>query len=321
MNHLLRFVLVALGMLLVAFAEEEAKAIDLSEPECNKIDYGDHVLFTYHTKYENGTAGPQVKETHQPLYFKMPATEEDMEGQFQIYSDLFGKCSNSSYTIHYDNLVDADIRPIIDYGSDIYELEETFEMNFKIQFVTSKEDYQIFEALRSANISLVLDLIDNHIGINAMDEYGQTPLMIAVARQYLPVVAALLNTRRPKVDVNLAKTSGFTALFYAVESSTPSILQALLRRGADPNMSVLQSGSKGNTPLHFACMLEKPKHAQLLLEFGANPYAKNEHGMIPYKLVPRDAVPSARLQYKTMFQEVYKKLAAQEANNKGKGEL
>jgi ankyrin repeat protein len=53
-------------------------------------------------------------------------------------------------------------------------------------------------------------------------------------------------------------------------------MQALLRKGADPNVVIRQDGARGNTPLHFACMLEKPTHAELLLAYGANPGAVNE---------------------------------------------
>ena len=37
--------------------------------------------------------------------------------------------------------------------------------------------------------------------------------------------------------------SGYTALFYAVELSAPGILSALLRRGADPSVTILQEVS------------------------------------------------------------------------------
>jgi len=118
----------------------------------------------------------------------------------------------------------------------------------------------------------------------------------------------LLNTRRPKVDINQVKANGFSALFYAVEKAAPGILQALLRRGADPNLAVTQDGSLGNTPLHYACLLEKVKHATLLLEYGANPYLQNEHGQTPYKMIPGDAVASTKRHYRQIFDEAYKKI-------------
>ena len=101
-------------------------------------------------------------------------------------------------------------------------------------------------------------------------------------------------------------------------------MQALLRKGADPNAIILQDGSRGNSPLHFACMLEKPKHAELLLMYGANPYVRNEFGMhrklsiflivnidntklfiiwwpTALELVPKDAVRSTKLHFKKIF--------------------
>ena len=81
------------------------------------------------------------------------------------------------------------------------------------------------------------------------------------------------------------------------------MLQALLRRGADPNVVIFQEGSRGSTPLHFACLLEKFKHAQLLLEYGANPLAMNEYGKTPSQLLPADIVPSLKIQFKRIFDE------------------
>jgi ankyrin repeat protein len=63
----------------------------------------------------------------------------------------------------------------------------------------------------------------------------------------------------------------------------------------------LLQGSYGNTALHYACLLEKAKHAELLLEYGALPEARNEHGQRPLDLVPRDAVRSTKLHFKRIF--------------------
>ena len=49
-------------------------------------------------------------------------------------------------------------------------------------------------------------------------------------------------------------------------------------------------------------MMEKTKHAELLLEFDANAFAKNEHGQTPQDLIPRDAVRSTKLFFKKMFE-------------------
>ena len=65
---------------------------------------------------------------------------------------------------------------------------------------------------------------------------------------------------------------------------------------------LLLQGSKGNTALHFACLLEKVKHAEMLIAYGANIYASNEHGQVPLQLLPRDSVRSTKLQFKKIFE-------------------
>lgn len=299
-------VIVIVACLSVICQANPSKTEDIHIPEnCVAVaKLGDHVLFHYTSTYQNGTDGPSIRTNNQPFYLLLPELE-DSDG---LYTSIVGMCEGSTRRLIYDNLKESNIQPVIPFTSTAYALEESFTLNIHLHHITTTEDYQIFDALRAANISLVLDLIDEHKGINSMDEYGQTPLMIAVARQYPPVIAALLNTRRPKVEINLVKANGFSALFYAVEKAVPGILQALLRRGADPNLVIQQEGTSGNTPLHYACLLEKVKHAELLLEYGANPYIKNEHGQIPYQMIPSNAVPSARLKYRTMFEDAYKKI-------------
>jgi ankyrin repeat protein len=88
-----------------------------------------------------------------------------------------------------------------------------------------------------------------------------------------------------------------------VEKGSPDILSALLRRGGDPNAIALQENSKGNTPLHFACLLAKQKHTELLLEYGANPFAENQFGQTPLQLLPVDEVRSTKLYFKKIFEE------------------
>eukprot|EP01042_Synura_sphagnicola_P004854 gene4854-biopygen5192 len=75
-------------------------------------------------------------------------------------------------------------------------------------------------------------MIAEHKGVNAVDEWEFTPLMYAVQKSDLMLLSALLNSRKPIVDVNAMKASGYSALFYAVELKATTIMKALLRRGA-----------------------------------------------------------------------------------------
>jgi len=135
--------------------------------------------------------------------------------------------------------------------------------------------------------------------------------MVAVRTDSLTVISSLLNARMPKVDVNFVKASGYTALMYSVMLNQPTILSALLRRGADPNLTVQQPRAQGSTALHFACSQEKQKHSQLLLQYGAQPLARTAQGLTPLQMLPADAVRSTRLHFQKMFQEAMLRTASQ----------
>lgn len=274
---------------------------------------------------------------------------------------LKGTCKNATRRIIWDEASSVNTLPIfLNADAGVQRAEQGVYIDLTIEHITTAEEYEIFAAMRQGNYSLALDLIDNHVGVNAVDEWGHTPLMVAVQINRMDVVAALLNTRLPRVDINAAKPvccswnllcllswshfichcilqSGYTALFYAIEKASASVVEALLRRGADPNAKLqhevqlvvcrsvvldfkrkcdgLPQGSRGNTPLHFACLLEKTKQAELLLEFGAQPDARNEHGQVPLQLLPGSAVPSTKLFFKKMFEDALKKAREAAAAN------
>jgi ankyrin repeat protein len=152
-----------------------------------------------------------------------------------MHNYLKGLCVNETRILRWENGADLDLSPTPVIPNMLIDLEERVSIEFTVQHITSPSDYQIFGAWREGNFSLVLDMVVDHKGVNAVDEWGQTVLMHAVQAGSMDIVAALLNTRMPKVDVNIAKSNGFTALIYAVDLASTSILKALLRRGADPN--------------------------------------------------------------------------------------
>lgn len=224
-------------------------------------------------------------------------------------SSLKGMCTNSTRRLSWSSAKDVNLQPIFLPQTAFPEDENSaVAVDIHVVHITRSEDYEIFAAMRQKNASYVLELIDQHVGVNSYDEWGQTPLMIAVQMQRVDIAAALLNTRMPKVDVNAAKYNGYTALFYAVEKASPSIVLALLKRGADPNAKLQHEGSRGNTALHFACLLEKVKAAEALLEYGARPDAANQFNQTPLQMLPRDAVPSTKLFFKKMFETAFAKL-------------
>lgn len=67
-------------------------------------------------------------------------------------------------------------------------------------------------------------------------------------------------------------------------------------------MALCMQGARGNTPLHYACLLEKEKHAAMLMKYNANPFLLNQYGQRPYDMIPKDAVASTRRLFRQIFQ-------------------
>jgi ankyrin repeat protein len=221
---------------------------------------------------------------------------------------LKGMCENSTRELIFEPLDNTVIEIPFFHSNRLPSGDVNCKLILTLHHITQPEHYEIFMAMRMNNFSKVIDLIDDQRGINALDEYGQSVLMLAVQRGALPVVASLLNARRPRVDVNLSKGNGFNALFYSIELRDASLLQALLRRGANPNSQLNSEGSRGNTPLHVACLLEQKEHAAALLDYGANPFITNDYGLLPLQMLPKDAVRTKKLGFKRIFDEALKRM-------------
>jgi ankyrin repeat protein len=80
------------------------------------------------------------------------------------------------------------------------------------------------------------------------------------------------------------------------------ILHAYLKRGANPNQQIQAEGSRGNTPLHNAVLLEKSDHVEVLLDAGADPDILNQYGLTPLEMLPSQALPSTKTYYKRLFE-------------------
>jgi hypothetical protein len=265
--------------------------------DCEKIAQpGDHLLIEYSMVFENQTTFASVAAPDPHFHILL-----DFSDELPIHAQLKGMCQNASKKLIWSVGSNAQLLPLESFNME--EVTEQVSVTMTVAHITTAEEYQIFEPLREGNITRVFELIDNSLGTNAVDEFGETPLLIAVKRKMDFVLSYLLNARMPRPNINFAKPSGYTALVYAISNPSEFVTNALLRRGADPNILIIQPGSKGNTPLHFACLQEKQKHSELLLQYGANPYAVNEFGAQPLQLVPKDASRQTRLFFRKIFDE------------------
>jgi cytohesin len=149
--------------------------------------------------------------------------------------------------------------------------------------------------------SLMTLLINEHFAnVNAVTSSGETPLMVAVGKDAVDVVALLIGARAnlnvaradgatalhlaarrgavdqliaAGADVNVFDNSGDTPLMSAVRKSDVATVSKLVAAGAQLDV---QYGGDG-TALHFACR----KIVDVLISAGADVNAVNRHGETP----------------------------------------
>jgi hypothetical protein len=164
----------------------------------------------------------------------------------------------------------------------------------EIVHVTSADDHRLIDALKTREFDVAAKLVnEDHVGVNARDDHGVPALSIAVQLRQPVLAASLLNAVDPRVEVDAATPSGYTALHFAVGSNDRNVVKALLRRGADPNARITQEQSGGWGPLHFACRLGHLEIAKSLLDFDADPLLTGNAGENAFKVAEDAAVPYA----------------------------
>ncbi len=90
-------------------------------------------------------------------------------------------------------------------------------------------------------------------------------LIEAVKNRDVESVRALLNGRRPRLDVNATQGDGATALHWAAHRDDVAIADLLIRAGARANIA----NDLGVTPLHLACTNRSAPMVERLLAAGA----------------------------------------------------
>ena len=209
------FLALCLILSLLSYAESSPYEIeDTLVSDCSQYaKVGDHLLFEFSFSFENGTSfGPVMQKPDQLKHILL----DQGESNNHVHAAMKGMCLNSTRIVTWsEGLNEVDLDPILPSGRTyMNDIENVVSLKLILHHITGPEDYQIFDALKKDNISLALDLIDDHIGVNAVDEWGQTPLMYATHRGIMPLFAALLNARKPKIDVNIAKAvSSLTYIF------------------------------------------------------------------------------------------------------------
>lgn len=116
------------------------------------------------------------------------------------------------------------------------------------------------------------------IDVNARNEFGATPLHLAVIGGHLGVVQLLVQARR--IDVNPRDYMGMTPLHKAVRMGHEAIVRVLV---ADPAIDVNARDGNLQTPLHYAAeVLGNDRIFEMLLDVpGVDLNARNKRRLTP----------------------------------------
>jgi ankyrin repeat protein len=118
----------------------------------------------------------------------------------------------------------------------------------------------LHEASRAGKTDAIRFLLDRGANIEAKDGHmSRTPLLFAALRRREEAVKLLVE-RGAKVDIHAASAMGDEDRVRAFLDADPGLIAA--------------RGAEGGTPLHYA---STPGMARLLLDRGADPWARDEH--------------------------------------------
>jgi hypothetical protein len=102
-------------------------------------------------------------------------------------------------------------------------------------------------------------------------------------------------------DLELEDAQGWSAMMKAAHSGNTSALRALAFAGASP----IRANRRGTTPLMYAFtrMIERqdPLPFRLLLELGADPFARDQHERSILDYAPAKELPKLRSEFPAIF--------------------
>jgi ankyrin repeat protein len=104
----------------------------------------------------------------------------------------------------------------------------------------------LYVAVNQGKDDVVKALINKRADVNIARINGWTPLMFAAEKGHLTITQALLSA--PRIDINAKKPDGATALHVAVNQGKDDVVKALIKQGADVDIT----DNDGQTPMMVA---------------------------------------------------------------------
>ncbi|QGQ93738.1 ankyrin repeat domain-containing protein [Paenibacillus psychroresistens] len=138
----------------------------------------------------------------------------------------------------------------------------------------------LFDALLTEDLTLLMELLEAGCDVNAQDEEGRTALIQAALYNNVEVVQILIEHG---ANVNTRDFfNGYAALHFAARNSSLELMQLLLKHKAEVDIKDIN----GNTPLLVAVINANGKAGiiQQLLLNGADRNTANNQGVSPLEL-------------------------------------
>ncbi|KAM9385858.1 CARD- and ANK-domain containing inflammasome adapter protein [Pholidichthys leucotaenia] len=147
----------------------------------------------------------------------------------------------------------------------------------------------LFSAVKQNHDGAVSALIDSGADVNICDNKGFTPLLLSAELGHTEVLRVLV-AKQARLEDTLSDKS--SALHLAVHNGAVPIVQTLLEKGLDPNIT----GAKAQTPLHTAAHHNRPDIIDLLIKSGAQVNAIDVDGLTPLHIASHQGHPDSLIQ-------------------------
>lgn len=224
---------------------------------------------TFHSESIRGINDPL------PGYFSPPISVATIIGDCRAIQWLMTRGADL-HTPDTEGLLPLTIAAVYDYPPIIQMLIE----HGADPYITNKNPGKttaLSEAVsinRARIVELLLKLGVNPNHPSHASEDGWTPLMYAIRMNYNKVARLLLDHG---ADPNAQTAVGMTALLYAAISGNAKGAHMLLAHGAQMDLAPPSPGTEW-TPLHWAASGGSLKLTRLLLNYGADPQARDAQG-------------------------------------------
>jgi ankyrin repeat protein len=157
-----------------------------------------------------------------------------------------------------------------------------------------------------ANEELISLLKTNGISINEADNFGNTPLHIAIMLREKKYARSLINQG---ADLNIKNKVELSPLHIAAFLNDEEVAKDLLAKGAEIDLK----GNSGYTPLHIAVLMNNIEVAQDLLNMGAKSKIKTDQNFTPEII--------AKIQDYDLMKKLIAKSGASNLNQAGKSRI